>query len=108
MDADEALRVASSLPETKDLLSHRGVEASADYDQTGDSWHVILAYGGSRTQVAELRVADDTGESENVEIFSPAEALGAIEVASTNAKVRQELAQHGSQSSAYADLKDGV
>jgi hypothetical protein len=108
MDADEALRVASSLPETKDLLSHRGVEASAAYDQTGDSWHVILAYGGSRTQVAELRVADDTGEAENVEIFSPAEALGAREVASTNAKVRQELAKHSSQPFAYANLKDGV
>jgi hypothetical protein len=108
MNANEALQIASSLPEIKELLSHPGVEASADYDQTSDSWPIILADGGSQTQVAELRVADNTGEAENVEIFSPAEALGAIEVASTNARVRQELAKHSSQPSAYANSNDGV
>src|SRR5215208_254981 len=107
MHANEALRVAASVPEIKEYLSHRGVEASADYDQTSDSWHIVVAVGGSRTQVAELRVADDTGKAENVEIFSPAEALGAIEVASTDAKVRQELAKHSSQPSAYANSNDG-
>jgi Glycosyltransferase family 87 len=109
MNANEALQVASSLPvpEIKELLSHPGVEASADYNQTSDSWHIILAVGGSRTQVAELWVADDKGEPENVKIFSPAEAVGAIEVAATNAKVRQELAKHSSQPSAYASSNDG-
>src|SRR5215208_7016225 len=107
MHANEALRVAASVPEIKEYLSHRGVEASADYDQTSDSWHIVVAVGGSRTQVAELRVADDTGEAEKLEIFSPAEALGAIEVASTNAKVRQELAKHSSRPSAYANSNDG-
>jgi hypothetical protein len=109
MNANEALQVASSLPvpEIKELLSHPGVEASADYDQTSDSWHIILAVGGSRTQVAELWVADDKGEPESVKIFSPAEAVGAIEVAATNAKVRQELAKHSSQPSAYASSNDG-
>jgi hypothetical protein len=107
MNANEALQVASSLPEVKELLSHRGVEASADYDQRSDSWHIVLADGGSQTQVAELSVADDTGKAENVEVFSPAEALGAVEVASADPKVRQELAKHSSQPSAYANSDDG-
>lgn len=107
MSADEALQAASSIPEAEELLSHPTVKGSADYDQASDSWQVVLAEEDSQTLVAELWVVDDTGEVENAEIFSPAEALDAIEVASAAPKVRQEIDKYRSQASAHAELNSG-
>jgi hypothetical protein len=105
-NAEEALQAASSIPEAEKLLSHPTVKGSADYDQASDSWRVVLAEEDSQTQIAELWVVDDTGEVENAEIFSTAEALDAVEVASAEPKVRQEIAKYGSPASAYA-VPDG-
>ena len=102
MNADEARQAASSDPEVEKLLSYPTVEASADYEQASDSWHVVLTEEDSQMRVAELWVVDDTGEPENVEIFAPVEALDAVKVASLTPAVRQELAKYDSPDFAYA------
>jgi hypothetical protein len=93
MDADEARQAASSVPEVEKLLSYPTVKASADYDQASDSWHVVLTEEDSQMRVAELSVVDDTEEPETVAIFSPAEALDAVQVASLPPEVQRELAK---------------
>ena len=107
MNEGEVRQAASSDPEVEKLLSYPTVNASAEYDQDSGSWDVILTDEDSDAKVAELWVTDDTGEAENVDIFSPAEALEAIHTASAEPRVRQELAKYDSQPSAYANLEDG-
>src|SRR5829696_8135822 len=103
MDADEARQAASSDPEVEKLLSYPTVKASADYDQASDSWHVVLTEEDSQMRVAELWVVDDTEEPENVAIFSPVEALDAVQLASIIPEVRQELAKYDSPYYAQAE-----
>jgi len=103
MNADEARQAASSDPEVEKLLSYPTVEASADYEQAGDSWHVVLTEEDSQMRVAELWVVDDTGDPENVAIFSPLETLDAVQVASDHPAVRQELAKYDSPYYAYTE-----
>src|SRR5829696_4472832 len=110
MNEDEALKAAASDPEVEKLLSQPTVKPSGDsgsYDQSSDSWHVILTQESTQMRVAELWVADDTGEVENVDIFSPAEALEAVEVAAADSRVRQELAKYDSPNYASAKLEEG-
>jgi hypothetical protein len=103
MDADEARQAASSVPEVEKLLSYPTVKASADYDQASDSWHVVLTEEDSQMRVAELSVVDDTEEPETVAIFSPAEALDAVQVASLPPEVQRELAKYDSPYYAQAE-----
>src|SRR5215218_3388875 len=109
MNEHEVRQAASSDPKVEKLLSYPTVRAAASYDRTSDSWQVVLTEEDSQMRVAELQVVDDTGEVKNVEIFSPAEALEAVKLASLVPRVRQELAKYDSADYAYAerDKKEG-
>jgi hypothetical protein len=112
--SDEARQAAYSVPEVADLLSHPTVESSADYDPASDSWRVVLTEEASKTEVAELTVADDTRGVEGVEISPAADTLtypntskeDATKLAAANLRVRNELAKHGPHTS-HAEYKDG-
>jgi hypothetical protein len=113
-DPDQARQTATDVPELSELLSHPTVESSAYYDPTSDSWRVVLTEEASKTEVAELTVADDTRGVEGVEILPAADTLtypntsedDATELAAADPKVRNELAKHGPYTSG-AEYEDG-
>jgi hypothetical protein len=112
--SEEARQQAHSVPELEELLSHPTVKPSADYDPASDSWRVVLTEEASKTEVAELTVADDTRAVEGVEIFPDAGTLtypetseaDAIKVALADPAVRKELARHGPHTS-QAEYENG-
>jgi hypothetical protein len=111
---DEVRRVAQSVPEVEEILSHPTVETSARYDAPGDAWEVILREETSGTVVAVLTIEDETQEVSETEVYPIAETLAypttseedAIKLALADREVQDELTRHGPYTS-YAEYEDG-
>lgn len=114
-DPDGARRAAHSVAEVDKLLSKPTVGTSANYDPESDSWLVVLAEETSRTQIAEVTVADDTQEVEKATVYPVARTLTypnttrdqAIRLAAADPRVREELARHGPHTSG-AEYEDSA
>ncbi|CAA9435851.1 MAG: hypothetical protein AVDCRST_MAG37-952 [uncultured Rubrobacteraceae bacterium] len=114
MNSEEAQRAASSVPEISELLSHPSVESNAEYQPSDDAWRVLVRESVEGMIIAELTVADDTKEVEQVEVYPSADTVDypnlseedAIKLALANPEVRSELSDHAPYTS-EAEYEDG-
>lgn len=114
MDAEEAAREASFVPELDDLYSKPTVETSAAYEPATDSWDVVLTEQASEEDVARLTVDDDSGSVLGVTVLPGADGLDypnlaqedAMKLADTLPKVQEEVSEYGTYVT-DAEYKDG-
>ena len=98
----DAREKASFVPELEEYYSKPTVETSASYSPTTDTWQVVLTEEVSRSVVAYLRVADDSGEVRRAKVLPVADELTypslseeeAVKLAVADERVRQELSRH--------------
>jgi hypothetical protein len=98
----DAREKASFVPELEEYYSKPTVETSASYIPATDTWQVVLTEEVSRSVVAYLRVADDSGEVTRAKILPVADELTypslseeeAVKLAVADERVRQELSRH--------------
>jgi hypothetical protein len=103
MDEGEVRGRASFDPRLEEYYSKPTVETSASYDPDSDIWRVVLREEVSDEVVARLRVADDSGEVDGVEVAPDADEIeyptlskeDAIKIAAADEEVRGELTEHG-------------
>lgn len=114
MNAEEAARQASFVPELNKYYEKPTVETSARYNPDTDTWRVVLTEQASDKDVAYLTVDDDTGTVSNVEIAPQADTITypnldkeeAMKLAETQPRVREELSEYGTYVT-DAEFKDG-
>ncbi len=103
MNASEAERQASFVPELDKYYAKPTVETSARYNSGPDEWRVVLTEQASGKNVARMNVDDDTGTASEVEIGPQADSITypkldkeeAMELASAQPRVRRELSEYG-------------
>jgi hypothetical protein len=114
LNEQEASEQASFVPKLENYYSKPTVETSASYHPDSDSWQVVLREEVSGEVVANLDVADDSGEASGVEVSPEADGIeyptlsedDAIKIAAAAQEVRHELLEHGPYTTA-AEYEDG-
>ena len=114
LDEQEAAEKASFVPALEEYYGKPTVETVATYDQSSDSWRVVLAEQTSGEIVARLSVADDSGEASGVKVSPDADEIeypalseeDATRLALADERVQAKLSEYGPYSTA-ADYETG-
>jgi hypothetical protein len=105
---------AGANTEVGELLEKPTVESSARYESGTDTWFVTVTEEVSGSTVAKLRVDDDSGDVEKVELSPNARGIDypslseedAVRLASANQEVREVLSRHEGHTT-DAEYEDG-
>ncbi|MGB3634800.1 MAG: glycosyltransferase family 87 protein [Rubrobacteraceae bacterium] len=114
MNASEAGKQASFVPELDKYYAKPTVETSAKYNSGTDEWRVVLTEQASGKDVARLMVDDDTGTVSGIEIGPQADTMTypkldkeeAMKLANAHPRVQNELSEYGNYVT-DAEFKDG-